>query len=271
MRLFAVVAATLALTLPSPAAAQPDAGQIMQGAFEQLLRNVPDEVRDYTLAIRSGSLRSELYVYRSEDGWTTEIPYDGGVADMFLEMVIWPDLSTAQRQDLADLRYLGQDSVEGRAVHVLAGPVAGLDELYGVEMTDSARVHVDAETRQVLRVAKSTDIESSEGLLAEGGHAELALTFGGYETADGVTLPRRMHMHFRLQVNVPEAARAEARRDIEAMLAEAGTDTSDEATEGRTMLEIMLRLMKGEPVEVPAVVEEVRVNSGPPRWSEMSP
>lgn len=270
MRLSALAAAA-ALLLATPAAAQPDAGQIMQGAFEQLLRNVPDEVRDYTLTISSGSLRQEVYVYRSDDGWATEIPYDGGVADLFLSMLIWPSLSSAHGQDLADLRYLGQDAVEGRAAHVLAGPVAGLDEMYGVEMPDSARVHVDAETRQVLRVAKSADIEPSEGLLAEGGHAEVALTFGGYETADGVTLPRRMHMRFRLQVNLPEAQRAEARREIETALAEAGTDTSDEATEGRTMLEIMLRLMKGEPVEVPAVVEEVRVNAGPPRWSEMSP
>jgi hypothetical protein len=270
MRLSALAAAAV-LVLAVPAAAQPDAGRIMQGAFEQLLRNVPDEVRDYTLTIRSGRLRSELYVYRSVDGWTTEIPYDGGVADLFLSMLIWPSLSTAHGQDLAGLRYLGQDTVEGRAVHVLAGPVAGLDELYGVEMSDSARVHVDTETRQVLRVATSTDIEPSEGVPAQGGHAEVALTFGGYEAADGVTLPRRMHMHFRLRMNVPEAQRAEARREIEAMLAEGATDTSDEATEGRTMLEIMLRMLNGEPVDVPAVVEEVRVNSGPPRWSDLSP
>lgn len=37
------------------------------------------------------------------------------------------------------------------------------------------------------------------------------------------------------------------------------------------MLEIMLRMLKGEPVDFSAVVEEVRVNSGPPRWSDMSP
>lgn len=269
MRLFAAVATAAVLCLPAPAAAQPDARQIMHGAVEQLRRNVPAEVRDYTLTIRSGPLRSELYVYRSEDGWTTEIPYDGGVADLFLEMAIWPALSTAG-QDLADVRYLGADSLEGRAVHVLDAPVPGL-EVAGIEMSGSARVHVDAETRQVLRVATSTELEPGEGLLAEGGHAEVALTFGGYETADGVTLPRRMHMHFRLQLNVPEAQRAEARREIEAMLAGSGADTSDEATEGRTMLEIMLRMLNGEPVDVPAVVEEVRVNAGPPGWSEMSP
>lgn len=270
MRLFAAVATAAVLALATPAAAQPDAGRIMQGALEQLLRNVPDEVRDYTMTISSGPMRAELYVYRSEDGWETEIPYDGGVADFFLEMVVWPALSTAAGQDLVDVRYLGADSLEGRAVHVLDAPVPGL-EVAGIEMPGFARVHVDAETRQVLCVATSTEIEPGEGLLADGGHAELALTFGGYETADGVTLPRRMHMRFHLQVNAPQASLAEARREIEALLAETATETSDDATEGRTMLEMMLRMLNGEPVDVSAVVEEVRVNPGPPRWSDMGP
>lgn len=269
MRLCALTAAA-ALLLAVPAAAQPDAGRIMQGAREQLLRNVPDEVRDYTLTMRSGSVRQEVYVYRSDDGWTKEIPYDGGVADMFLEMVIWPALSAAPGHDLADVRYLGADSLEGRAVHVLDAPVPDL-EVAGIEMSGSARVHVDAGTRQVLRVATSTELEPGEGLLADGGRTELAVTFGAYETADGVTLPRRMHMRFRFQVNAPEAEFAEARQEIEAMLAAAATDTSDEAAEGRTMLEMMLRMLKGEPVDFSAEVEEVRVNSGPPRWSDMSP
>lgn len=267
MRLSVALAAA-ALLLSTPAAAQPDAGRIMQGALEQLSRNVPDEVRDYTLTIRSGSMQSELYVYRSGDGWTTEIPYDGGVADMFLEMVIWPKLSTARRQDLADARYVGADSLEGRAVHVLDAPVPGVS-LMEMVTADSARIHVDAETRQVLRVAMSADIEPSEG--ADGGHLELAVTFGGYETADGVTLPRRMHLHYRIQVNMPEARRAEMRQEMEALLAQAPADTSDEDVEARTMIEIMLRMLKGEPVDLSAVVEEVRVNSGPPRWSDMSP
>jgi hypothetical protein len=270
MRLFAAVATVAALALATPAAAQPDAGRIMRGALEQLSRNVPDEVRDYTMTVSSGPVREELYVYRSDDGWKTEIPYDGGLADFFLEMVIWPALSTAHAQDLADVRYLGAESLEGRAVHVLDAPVPGL-AVAGIEMPGSARVHVDTETRQVLRVAKVTQLEPGEGLLSDGGHTELVLTFGGYETADGVTLPRRMHMHFRLQLNAPEARLAEARQEFEAMLADAATDTSDEAAEGRAMLEMMVRMLKGEPVDVSAVVEEVRVNSGPPRWSDMSP
>ena len=270
MRFTSALAVLSTLALAAPAAAQPDAGRIMHGSLQQLFRNVPDEVRDYTMTIRSGSLREEVYVYRSKDGWATEIPYDGGVGDLFLEMVIWPALSTAAGKDLTGVRYLGADSLEGRAVHVLDAPAPGL-AVAGFELPGSARIHVDAETRQVLRVAASTQLQPGEGLLADGGRAELALTFGEYETADGVTLPRRMHMRFRLQVNVPEAQRAEARQEIEAMLAEGATDTSDEATEGRTMLEIMLRMLNGEPVDVSAVVEEVRVNSGPPRWSDMSP
>jgi hypothetical protein len=100
---------------------------------------------------------------------------------------------------------------------------------------------------------------------------EMALTFGGYETADGVTLPRRMHMRFRMQGSLPDAQLAEIRQEMEAMLAATASETSDDAVEGRTMAEIMLRILNGEPVEISAAVEEVRVNPGPPRWSDMSP
>ncbi len=41
---------------------------------------------------------------------------------------------------------------------------------------------------------------------------------------------------------------------------------SDDAVQGRLMVEVMVRMVNGEPVEIPAVVEEVRVNTGPPRW-----
>jgi hypothetical protein len=154
MRLFAAVTTAAALALATPAAAQPDAGRIMRGALDQLSRNVPEEVRDYTLVI--GPSRQDLYVYRSEDGWRTEIPYDGGLADLFQSMVLWPNLSTALAADPADVRYVGLDSLDGRAVHVLAAPVDF--DLYGEEMPDSAHLYVDAETRQVLRVAKSTNV-----------------------------------------------------------------------------------------------------------------
>lgn len=269
MRLFAAVTTAALLFLPAPAAAQPDAGQIMQGAIEQLLRDVPAEVRDYTMTISSGPVRSEMYVYRAEDGWKLEIPYDGSLADFFETMVVWPLLSTAWGPDgeqasaaLADLRYLGLDSVEGRAAHVLATRIPGFAP-EDMEIADSAHVYVDAGTRQVLRVSTSTDIKPGEGRLANGGRMEVALTLGGYETADGATLPRRMHMRLRLQVNLSDAERAEMRQELEPMLAEVAADTSEEGAEMRLMVQTYVRLVNGEPIEMSAVVEEVRVNAGP--------
>jgi hypothetical protein len=275
MRLFAAVTAAAVLSLATPAAAQPDPGRIMHGAIEQLLLNVPAEVRDYTMTISSGPVRSELYVYRFQDGWGTEIPYDASLAELFESMVVWPNLSTAYRPDLAparasaalaNVRYLGRDSLEGRVVHVLAARVPGLS-LGGMEIPDSAHVFVDAETRQVLRVATSTNLEPSGGLLANGGRLDLAVTFGGYETAGGVTLPRRMHVRLRISGKLSDVERAEMRQEAEATLAE---PASDDTLEMRLMAEMTLRVLNGEPVEVLAVVEEVRVNAGPPAWSDRS-
>lgn len=270
------LALAAAVCLAAPAAAQPHAGQIMHGAIEQAYRNVPAEVRDYTMTIRSGPARTQLYVYRFADGWRVVEEEDAPLADLFQSMIIWPALSTTYRPDAApaqaaaalrdEVRYLGADSMEGRAAHVLAAQVPGL-MLETMEIPDSAHVFVDAETRQVLRVAASTDVApSAGGAMANGGHVDMAMTFGGWETADGVTLPRRMHMHLRMQANLSDAQRETMRSEIAPMLRDLAGDPSQEAAQTRLLLEMFLRMLNGEPMDVAAVVEEVRVNAGPPEW-----
>lgn len=274
MRISLALAGALALAVP--AAAQPHAGQIMHGAIEQAHRNVPAEVRDYTMTISSGPARTQLYVYRLAEGWRVIEEEDAPLADLFRSMLIWPALSTMHRPDVPpaqaaaalrdEVRYLGADSVDGRAAHVLAAQVPGL-MLETMEIPDSAHVYVDAGTRQVLRVATSTDVEPSDGgAMANGGHLDMAMTFGGYETADGVTLPRRMHMHLRMQANLRDEQRETLRNEVAPLLQDLAGDDSQEAAQTRLLLEMFLRMLNGEPMDVAAAVEEVRVNAGPPAW-----
>ncbi len=264
--------ATAALALAAPAAAQPHAGQIMHDALEQAHRNVAPEVRDYTLTISSGPVRTRLYVYRVQDGWKISEEADAPLADLFESMLIGPALAGAYRPDGAaqldaEVRYLGADSVDGRAAHVLAAQVPGL-RLETMDLPDSAHVYVDAGTRQVLRVATSTDMEPSySGAMVNGGHLDMVLTFGGYETIDGVTLPRRMHVQVRMQTRMGDEQRAAMRSEVSAMLQDAAADTSQEAAQIRLLTEMFLRMLDGEPMDIPAVVEEVQVNAGPPAWA----
>jgi hypothetical protein len=270
------LAAAAALALAVPAAAQPDPGLILAGALEQAHQNVPAGVTDYLMTFTSGPVRTQLYVHRRGDGWEVLEQEDAPMGDMFRSMIVWADLSTLFRpgatgQQVAALRdealYLGTDTVEGRPAHVLRWQVPGL-MLETMEIPDTARVFVDAETRQLLRVAASVDVPPGEGgAMVNGGHVDMVMTYGGYETTGGLTLPRRVRMQLRMQTNLSDAQRTLMQNEMQPMLADLAADSSQEAAQTRLLMEMFLRMLDGEPMDVPATVEDVRVNPGRPEWA----
>lgn len=280
MRLSAFATAA-ALLLSVPAAAQPDPepAQILLGALERARQNVPAGTEDYVMTLAFGRARSQLYVHRGADGWTVDEEDDAYLADLVQGITVWPSLAAAvpPGATAADveaafpgLRYLGTDTVEGRAAHVLMAQVPGFT-MEGTPLSGAARVSIDGETRQVLRIAQSSDIGPDEydPLLEKGGHVDLVVTFGGYEAVDGVTLPRRWGMHMRMQFHLTEEQRAPHREEMTQLLSqfdELGSGAPEEILQMRPLIEMGLAMLDGKPVDVAAMLEEVKVNAGPPAW-----
>lgn len=279
MRLFAAAAALL---LAVPAAAQPDhdpdPAQILLGALERARENVAAGVEEYVMTLALGPARPQLYAHRHADGWTIDEEDDAPLADLFQGMAVWPRLAasvppgaTAADVDAAypRLRYLGTDTVDGRTAHVVRARVPDLT-LETMPLYGSAEVSIDAETRQVLRIAISTDIDAGEGgVMANGGHVAMTITFGGYEAVGGVTLPRRWGMHVRMRTRLTDEQLAAERAEMALVLEQEGQlggGTPAEALQNRMLIEMFIAMLDGKPMEVAAELQDVRVNTGPPDW-----
>jgi hypothetical protein len=269
-----------ALALAAPAASQPDPepAQILLGALERARENVPAGAEDYRITLSVGPAAAQLYAYRGEDGWEMDEEQDAPLADLFQGMAVWPRLAAAvpPGATVADvqaafprLRYLGTDTVEGRAAHVLRMHVPDLT-LETMPLDGAAEVFVDAQTRQVLRVSISTDIDPSEGgVMTNGGHVDMVMTFGGYEAIAGVTLPRRWGMHVRMRTRLSDEELAAERAEMTQMLehsGQLGSGTDAEALQNRMLIELFLAMLNGQPMVVDAVVDDVQLNAGPPSW-----
>lgn len=276
MRLLSAFAAatTLALALPSPAAAQPEPSALVLDVLERAHHNVPAGVDDYLVTLAAGPVRVQVYLARQGDDWEVVEERDAPLADLIEGMLIWPLLAERYRAGMtaADVaraqpgaRDLGADTVHGRAAHGVAMRIPGLT-LESMPMPDSARVWVDAETRQVLRVASSADMDPSYGgVMRRGGHVDMELHFDGYESFNGVTLPRRWRIVARMQANLTDAERQEMRDQLHGML---GSGTAEEEAQMRMLVDLMRQMLAGEPMDVTATVEDVQVNPGRPEWAQ---
>jgi hypothetical protein len=277
MRL-SIAAAAAAVVLAAPAAAQPDppdqlATEIFLEGLERAHRNVPAGVQDYVMTITFGPVRTELYVHRDGDGWQVVAQDDAPLADLFKGMVLWPRLAAEYRpgataatsEAVRGARYLTSDTVGNQIAHVIKARVPGLT-VETMDIPDSAYVLLDARTRQLLRVVAGADMEpTGSGAMAHGGRVTMEMTYGGYEAVNGVTVPRRMTMRLLMHANLTDAQRAAMRSEIEPQLAPTA-DRSQENLQARVLLEMFLRMLNGETMEIPAEVQEVRVNTGPPAW-----
>lgn len=270
-----LAAAAAALALAAPAAAQPDPMQLLSDAYERAHHNIPAEVQDYTMTVAAGAFRTQVHVSRSGGGMYVRGQDEGRQGGLVLEMVQYPEISTAYSPGmdpgygrLAGVEYVGADTVDGRPVQVLMVP--GLQVRWNVaEMPDSTRVYVDAQTRQVLRLAVSGARESGGGVgpMATAGRTDLSVTYSDYRETDGLTIPRRMRMEMRLRMDVDDAERQALRAQGNVVLREVEAQGGERAASSAEIIRQMLRMIDGEPMVIDAVVEEVRVNAGKPDWA----
>jgi hypothetical protein len=275
MRLPIAVAAVAALALAVPAAAQPDPARLLGEAYERAHRNVGTEVRDYTLTVAAGAFRSQVYLSRNEESMSVQGQDPFGMGAFIVEMIQfipsspeYPLEMDAEDSQLAGVEYLGTDTVDGRPVHVLMAP--GLEVRWGPGDTpDSTRVYVDAQTRQVLRVAAAGAHEPNDdaGPMSRGGHTAISITYSDYRETDGVTVPRRMRLEMRQRLELDEAERQDVRTQANAQLVEVQAEGGEGAASGAELIRHMLRIIEGEAVVIDAIVEEVRVNAGRPEWA----
>lgn len=277
---FAAAAATLAaLTLAAPAAAQPNALQVVRGAVMQLDRNA-EGVNDYTLTLRAGPMSSDIYVYRDGDEWEVASNEDEELSEMLEGLVMWPafgemadefpeegEVSDADLAELGDMLRVTQDRLDGRPANVLFMRMDGLME--DEEMPDSLRMYVDPSTNQIMRIHVAGSAEGMEemGPMAAG-DMEVTMDFRDYRETDGLTVPRRLRMDLRVEMDIPDEQRQMMATAMQAAQAEAAQDTSEEGRQMAAMINMFIGLLTEGHMEMDVEVTEVRVNQGPPSWFE---
>lgn len=280
MRIGIAAAALAALTVAAPAAAQTSAVEVVRGAMEQLARN-SEGVEDYTLVLSYGPLTAPVYVYRDGDEWQVASPSDEPMADLFEGLVVWPsfhqlgeEIPAADEMDpeeveaLSEFFSLARDTVEGRQVHAVVANMSGL-MLEESDLPDSVQLFVDMQTRQLARVRVSAPAESMDAeFVPGGGRVEVMMDFGDYRETDGLTVPRRLRMDMRVDMQLTEEQREAMRTTVASARAELQNDDSPEARQTALLIDIFLGLVADGRMVIPVTVDEVRVNTGPPGWFE---
>lgn len=260
---FTILAVAAALWLAAPAAAQPRPAELALGAMQQMAAN-QGSANDYLLVLRYRDARVPVYVYRQNGGWSSRTQPGTVWGDVLGNAVVWPAVMRAGEGAgdgagaLANADYLGTETVDGRRANVLGGSFAT-----GERLPDSMRVYLDAETRQLLRVV-AYGRSGQSGNALPGAGVWMSLDLGGYTGTDGVVVPRRIRLRMRMELDSRQ--RESMRGEVERVLTALQGDTSQRAGELRLMMEAFGRMLRGEEMDLPIIVEEVRVNSGPPAW-----
>ena len=275
---FGVAAAALAdLTLAAPAAAQESAVDVMRGVMQQLAENT-EGVEDYTLTLRAGALSSSVYVYRDGDEWEVESPDDEEIGEMLQGLVLWPmfgamegeipdadEMSDEDLEELGEFLTLSRETLDGRPAHAVflrMGELMDDDD----EMPDSMRIYVDPSSRQILRVQVAGVAAEMDDFAPGGGEMEVTMDFRDYRETDGLTVPRRMRMDLRVEMDIPEDQKQMMRAGIMAARAQLDQDQSEEGRQMAAMIDMFMGLLTEGHMEVDVEVEDVQVNAGPPAW-----
>lgn len=281
MRIAVAAAALAVLTVaaPAPAAAQPNALQVIRGVIAQLDRNA-EGVEDYTLTLRAGPMQSDVYVYREGDEWHVDSPDDEALGDLLQGLVVWPsfgaldddfpdedEVSEEDLAEVADIISVSEERLDGQAAHVLFMRMDGLVP-EGEEMPDSLRMYVDPSTNQILRVHVAGMAGGMEELGPGASNVEVTMDFRDYRETEGLTVPRRMRMDLRVEMELSEEQQQMMASGMEAARAELAQDTSEEGRQAAAMIELFVGLLTEGRMALDVEVSDVRVNQGPPAWFE---
>lgn len=281
MRFGLAAAALAAFALATPAAAQPNALDVMREAVQQLSANT-EGVENYTLTLRSGPMTSEVYVHRDGDAWEVSAPDDSEIGGMLQSMVVWPtfgemgdefpaagEVSDEDLEEFADVFSLTSETLNGRPAHVLFLRTGEMD-MGDSEMPDSLRMFIDPATHQLLRVhVAGSQAEMGEfGGGGGDGTMEITMNFADYRETQGLTIPHSLQLVMDVQMNLTDEQKETMRLGVAAARAELAQDDSDEARQASAMIDIFLGLLTEGHLELPVTVESVQVNAGPPSWFE---
>jgi hypothetical protein len=271
MRLTLLAAAALCMAAPL-AAQQPDPDSIALGAMQQILANQGD-VQDYSVVLVHGPVRMPAYVHRDGDEWTVQSPPDHPLGDLLSITLQWPNMASEVldgEEDVAEwtegARYLGIEQVGGRRAHVVW---AGFEE-DTEDLPDTMRLYVDVETRQMLRISMSAQMDEEEagGSMPLGGDLQITVDLADYATHDGLTLPTRMRLFMKAALALPPDEMETARAQISGARAALQQAEGEEAAQMLAMMDLFESLLLRGEVDMAVQVEEVQVNSGPPAWLE---
>jgi hypothetical protein len=274
MRASFAAAVLATLTLAAPAAAQPDAAQVLAQAFRVLAASHPPQVQDYTMTLRYQSIELSVYVQREGDEWEVSTPEDAPLGDFAGMAVLWPEFAGVagdadEEGVLEDAVYVRADQVEGRATHVLTAELGTELESDGL---DSVLVYVDASTHHVLRMHLAGVMNEAMGDdfgAAAGGRVEFTLDMLDHRATDGLVVPGRVRVRMRMEMpQMEESERSQARMGIAMARSQLQNSDDPEAKEMLVMMDLFAAILNGDEMDIPMTVEEVRVNSGPPEWVE---
>jgi hypothetical protein len=264
----ATFAAALAtFVIAAPAAAQPNAADVLRGAIETLNRSHGPAVNDYAFTLVHNEVRAPVFVERGPDEWTVHAPEESMMGDLMSMAVLWPQLvaidpSSSGDETLEEARYVGTEQVEGRRAHVIAAPAG---EGFEMESVDSLTAYVDAQSRHLLRVRVAGTLP--EGGSPVGGDMRLSVDMLDHRETDGVTLPRRLRVRMTLQMpDMDPAERAQMVLGIAAIQAQLQSSGEPEAREMLAAVQLFAALMQGGEMDLPMTVEDVVVNGGRPAW-----
>jgi len=275
MRLRLAVATLAAVTLSTPAMAQPGAFEVMRGMIERLAAN-SEGIEDYTLTLRSGPIQANVYVYRDGDEWEVASEGDEQFGDMLEGLVVWPTFHEMEgdflaedptAEDLArieELVVLSTETLNGRPADVVFVRMSGLN--LESEMPDSFRIYLDRESRQILRVHVAGRAEEVAEIASGGGEMDVRVDFDDYRETDGLTVPHLLRMAMDVDLDLSDDERAITKSGIAAARAGLKEDDSEEARQAAVLIDLFLGLLNEGRMELSATVEDVRVNTGPPSW-----
>lgn len=270
--LAAAALAALAVALPAPAAAQPDAEAVVRNAMRVLAESHPPQVEDYTLDLVYRDVRMPVYVRRDGDEWEVLTPEESPLGDFASMAVFWPELAVMADEEsddgdeMDDVEYLRREVVEGRDAHVVT---ADLGEDLPADGVESVELFIDARTHQVLRIHMTGILP--EDAVEEFGDGEGRMDFNldmlDHQEAEGLVVPGRLRL--RMTMELPEMDASErAQMRIGIAMARTQLENSDEpeAKEMLMMIDLFSAILTGDEMDLDMRVEDLQVNSGPPSW-----
>lgn len=283
MRFGVAAAALAALTLATPAAAQPsNALEVVRGVMQQLSAN-SEGVQDYTLTLRSGELSTDVYVFRDGDEWEVATPDDEEVGEVLKSLVVWPmfgemdeefpdpgEVSEEEMAEFADVFSMSSETLDGRPAHVIFLNMREImdEDDADDEMPDSLRMYVDPATSQIMRVHVA-GVAGEMGEFAPGsGEMEVTMDFRDYQETDGLTVPRRLRMDVRADLELTDEQRQMMQAGIAAARMQMEADDSEEGRQMMALVDLFMGMLTTGHMTMDVAVENVRVNQGPPSWFE---